>query len=160
MCILSTVFCDFRACGSISIPTTPIVALTEFLYTDAVSSVHPLLVSWYLISLLCVYLCSWMLIMSMLCSMADAVRSGSCPILFKVPTLNFAIWIMCLHFCNFCCFSSVADFSNTEARAPTSTRRASFQRREERCGLDMWSECGSWLSFNGYFYSHLQKPPL
>ena len=52
--------------------------------------------------------------------MADAVISGSCLILFKVLTLNVAICIVCLHFSNFCCLSSVADFSNTEARAPTS----------------------------------------
>ena len=31
---------------------------------------------------------SWMHIISMLWSMADAVSSGSCPILFKVLTLN------------------------------------------------------------------------
>ena len=42
--------------------------------------------------------------------MADAVSSGSCPILFKVITLNVAILIVCLHFTNCCCLSSVADF--------------------------------------------------
>ena len=36
-------------------------------------------------------------IMSILCSTADAVSSGSCPILFKVLTLNVAICIVCLH---------------------------------------------------------------
>ena len=30
-------------------------------------------------------------IMSILCSSADAISSGSCPILFKVLTLNVAI---------------------------------------------------------------------
>ena len=60
----------------------------------------------------------------MLCSTADAVSSGSCPILFKVLTLNVAICIVCLYFRNFCCLTSVADFSNTEARAPTSAGRA------------------------------------
>ena len=49
--------------------------------------------------------------------MADAVSSGSRPILFKVLTLNVTICIVCLHLNNFC-LSSVADFSNTEA--PTS----------------------------------------
>ena len=44
--------------------------------------------------------------------MADAVSSGSCPILFKVLTLKVAICIVCLHFSNFCCLSSVAGFSN------------------------------------------------
>ena len=58
--------------------------------------------------------------------MADAASSGSCPILFKVLTLNVAICIVCLHFSNFCCLSSVADFSNTEARAPTPAGRAPF----------------------------------
>ena len=59
--------------------------------------------------------------MSMLLSITDAVSFGSRPILFKVLTLNVAICIACLHFSNFCfSLSSVADFSNTEARAPIS----------------------------------------
>ena len=65
-------------------------------------------------------------IMSILCSSADAISSGSCPILFKVLTLNVAICSVCLHFSSFDCLSSVADFSNTEARAPTSAGRAPF----------------------------------
>ena len=65
-------------------------------------------------------------IMSILCSTADAVSLGSCPILFKVLMLNVAICIVCLHFSSFCCLSSVADFSNTEARAPTSAGCAPF----------------------------------
>ena len=88
------------------------------------ASVHSLPVL-YLISLLCVYLCSWMHIMSMLWPMVDAVSSGSCPILFKVLTLNVAICIVRLHFSNFC-FRSEADFSNTEAWAPTSAGRTPF----------------------------------
>ena len=119
-------FSDFRTCGPISIPTPPTVALTEFFHADAVASVHPLPVSWYLISSLCVYLCYWMHIMSMLWSTANAVSSDSCPIRFKVLTLNVAICIVCLHFINFCCLSSVADFSNTEASAPTSAGRVPF----------------------------------
>ena len=84
--------------------------------------------------------------------MADAVSSGSCPILFKVLTLNIAICIVCLHFSNFCLSS---DFSNTETRAPTSVGHALFfYPREERCGLYMWFEYGSWLSFDDCFYSH------
>ena len=61
-----------------------------------------------------------------LISSADAISSGSCPILFKVLTLNVAICSVCLHFSSFDCLSSVADFSNTEARAPTSAGRAPF----------------------------------
>ena len=48
--------------------------------------------------------------------------SGSCPIFFKVLTLNVAI----VAYCHFCCLSSVADFSNTEARASTLAGRAPF----------------------------------
>ena len=138
-CIFSITFSVFRACGSISIPTTPIVALTEFFHADSVASVHSLPVSWYLIFSLCVYLCSWMHIMSILCSMADAVSSCSCPILFKVLTLNVAICTVCLHFSNFCCLSSVADFSDTGARAPTPAGRAPFlpARRALRFGLSV-----------------------
>ena len=65
-------------------------------------------------------------IMSILCSTADAINSGSCPILFKVLMLNVAICSVCLHFSSFCHLSSVADFSNTEVRAPTSAGRAPF----------------------------------
>ena len=156
-CILSMLLSDFTALGPISMPTPPTVALVEFFHADTVASVHPFPVSWYLISLLWVYLCSCMHIMSVLCSTADAVSSGSLPILFKVQTLNVAMCIVCLHFSSFCCLSSVADFSNTEARAPTSAGRAPpfFYPREERCGLCMWFECGSWLYFDGCFYSHL-----
>ena len=114
-CIFSILFSDFGARGPISTPTPPIVALIEFFHADAVASVHPLPVSWYSISSLWVYLCSCMHIKSTLWSIADTVSSGSCPILFKVLTLNVAIWIECLHFSNFCfSLSSVADFSNTE----------------------------------------------
>ena len=35
-------FSDFKACGPISIPTPPIMALTEFVHADAVASVQPL----------------------------------------------------------------------------------------------------------------------
>ena len=81
-------------------------------------------------------------IMSILCSTADAISSGSCPILFKVLTLNIAICIVCLHFSSFCCLSYVADFSNTETRAPTSAGRAPFFTRAKSdavcvCGLSV-----------------------
>ena len=71
----------------------------------SVASDQPLPVSWYLISSECVYLCSCMHIMSILCSSADAISSGSCPILFRVLTLNVAICSVCLHFSSFDCLS-------------------------------------------------------
>ena len=104
------------------------MALTEFFH--AVASVHPLPVSWYLISSLRVYLCSRMHIMSMLWSTADAASSGNCPILFKVLTLNVVICVVRLHFSNFCfSLSSAADFSNTDTRAPTPAGRVPFFTR-------------------------------
>ena len=97
-CILSMLLSVFSALGPISIPTPPTDALTEFFHADTVTSIHPLPVSWYLISSVWVYRCSCIQIMSILCSTADAVSSGSWPILFKVLTLNVAICIVCLHF--------------------------------------------------------------
>ena len=44
-CIFSMLFSDFRACGSISIPTPPIMSLTEFFHADAEANVHLLPVS-------------------------------------------------------------------------------------------------------------------
>ena len=116
----------FNALGPISMHSPTTVDLAVFFHADTVASVHPLPVSWYLISSLRVYLCSCIHIMPILCSTADAVSAGSWPIIFKVQTLNVAICIVCLHFSSFCCLSSVADFSNTESRAPTSAGRASF----------------------------------
>ena len=80
--------------------------------------------------------------MSILCSTADAISSGSCPILFKVLTLNVAICIVCLHFSSFCRFSSVAYFLNTDARAPTLAGCAPIFTRAKSdaicvCGLSM-----------------------
>ena len=80
-------------------------------------------------------------IMSILCSSADAISSGSCPILFKVLTLNVAICSVCLHFSSFDCLSSVADFSNTEARAPTSAGRAPFFTRAKSNAVCVCSLC-------------------
>ena len=97
-CILSMLLSVFNALGPISIPMPPTVALTEVFHADRVASVHPLPVLWYFISSVWVYPCSCMHIMSILCSTADAVSSGSWPILFKVLTLNVAICIVCLHF--------------------------------------------------------------
>ena len=122
-CILSMLLCVFNPLGPISIPTPPTLALTEFFHADTVASVHPLQVWWYLISSVCVYRCSCMQIMSILCSTVNAVISCSWTILFRVRTLNVTICIIYLHFSSFC-LSSVADFSNTEARAPTSAGRA------------------------------------
>ena len=140
-CILSMLLSVFIALDPISIPTPPTVALTEFFQADTVASIHPLPVWWYLIYSVCVYLCSWMQIMSILCSTADAISSGSWPILFRVLTLNVAICIVYLHFSSFCLsLSSVADFSNTEARAPTSAGRAPFLpvRRAMRFMYVVW----------------------
>ena len=48
--------------------------------------------------------------MSMLRSITEAVSSGSWPILYKVLTLNVAIYIVLLHLSNFCfCLSSVVE---------------------------------------------------
>ena len=138
-CIFPMLFSDFRDRRPISIPKPPVVALIEFFHADAVASVHPFPESWYLISSLCVYRCSWMHIMSMSWSMADAFSTGSWPTLFKILWLNLAICIVPLNFSTFC-LSSVADFSNTEARAPTSTGRAPFlpARRAMWFGHVVW----------------------
>ena len=149
-CILSMLLSLFSALGPISIPTPPTDALTEFFHADTVTSILPLLVSWYLISSVWVYRCSCIQIMSILCSTADAVSSGSWPILFRVLRLNVAICIVCLHFSSFC-LSSVADFSNTEARVQPQQDAPLFYPREERCSLCMWFEYESWLSFDGCF---------
>ena len=141
-------FSVLNALGPISNPTPPTAALTEFFHSDTVTCDHTLPVSWSLISSVCVYLCSWMHIISILCSTADVISSGSCPILFKVLTLNVAICSVCLHFSSFCRLSSVADFSNTEARVPTSAGRTPFLPARSLC---MWFECGPWLSFDGCF---------
>ena len=119
-------FSVFNALGPISNLTPPTVTLKEFFHADTVTSDHPLPVSWYLISSVCMHLCFCMHIMLILCSTADAISSGSCPILFKVFTLNVAICSVCLHFSNFGRLRSVADYSNAEAGAPTSAGPAPF----------------------------------
>ena len=115
----------FNALGPISIPTPPTLHWQSFSMSIQwlVSIDFP--ISWYLISSVWVYRFSCMQIMSILCSTADAVSSGSWPILFRVLTINIAICIVCIHFSSFC-LSSVAAFSNTEVRARTSAGRSPF----------------------------------
>ena len=151
-----------NALSPISIPTPPTVALAEFFHADTVANVHPLPVSWYLTSSVCVYLSSCMHIMSILCSTADAVSSGSWPILFKFLTLNVTVCIVCLHFSSFCYLSSVADFSNTEARAPTSAGCAPFlpARRAMRFMYVVWvwvMVIFRWLFFILIYRSHTYR---
>ena len=142
-------FSDISARGPISIPTPPMMTLTEFPQIDAETNVYPLHVSWYFISsslwwhqIACTH------IMSMLWSFADAVSTGSWPILF-ILTLNVAIFIVLLQLSNFCfclSFRSAADFSNTGTRTRTSAERTPFffYLCKRRYGLDMWIEWDSW----------------
>ena len=80
-------------------------------------------------------------IMSILYSSADAISSGSCPILFKVLTLNVAICNVCLHFSSFDCLSSVADFSNRGQGSNLSRTHPFFTRAKSDavcvCGLSV-----------------------
>ena len=69
--------------------------------------------------------------------MAYAVSSSSSPILSQVPMLNVAICIVRLHFSNFC-LSSVADFSNTEARSSTGHAPLLPTRRVVGFGQVVW----------------------
>ena len=158
-CILLMRISDFRSRGPISLPTPSIVALPELFQADADAdtNVHLLPLSWYLIYSLWMYLCSCMHIMSILWSITEAVCSGSWPILLKVLTLNVTICIVRLHFSNFCfSFSTVAEFSNTWSRAPTSAGRTPFLPAGSviRSGQVVWvwvMVIFQWLCF----YSHL-----
>ena len=96
----------------------------------------PMLIQW-LASIHCQYCDIWYARCACICVLIcilclsyivrfSAISSGSWPILLKVQTLNVAVCIVCLHFSSFCCLSSVADFSNTEARAPTSAEHSLF----------------------------------
>ena len=126
-CIFSMLFSGFRARGPINIPAPPTVTLKEFFHANVKTNIHPLPVSWYLISLLWIYLCSCWHIMSILSHIAEAVSYSSWSILFKFLTLNITIFIVLLHFRNFCFrLSFVADFSNPRVRAPYSAGRAPF----------------------------------
>ena len=143
-CIFSMLFSDFRARHSISIPTPPI---TEFfsMQIQRKTSIHCLY--WDILYLsLWSNLYSCMHILSMLWSNAEALSSGSWPILFDVLTLNVAICIELLHFSNFSfSLNSVTNFSNTRARAPNSAGPAPFfYPREELRGLDMRFDKLSW----------------
>ena len=69
-------------------------------------------------------------------------RTTSCILTELLYVLNVAICIVCFHFSSFCCLRSVADFSNTEARAPVSVGRAPFFTRAKSdavyvCGLSV-----------------------
>ena len=82
---------DFSARGLRSIPTHPIVALTEFFQADADTNVQPFPDSWYFISISpWSNLCSCTHMMSIFFSATEAVSSGSWPIVFSVLTLNVA----------------------------------------------------------------------
>ena len=155
-CIFWMLFSDFRACGLISIPT-PITELSKIFHVDAKTNIHPLPVSWYFISLLWMYLCSCMHIMSILWSFAEAVSSSSWLILFKVLTLNVTICTVLLHFSNFYfSLSSVADFFENWGQGSNLSRtHPFFYPSKERGGLDKWFECESWQSWWLCFYSHL-----
>ena len=128
---------DFRTHRLISIPTPPITLLTIF-YADDKTNAHPSPISWYFISSLWWYLYSCMHTMSILWSITDAVGSSSWPILFKVLKSNVTFCIVHLYLSSFC-LNSVADFSNTGARAPISAGPPPFlYLREGQCRLDMW----------------------
>ena len=63
-------------------------------------------------------------------------------VLFYLRFLNVTICSVCLHFSSFCRLSSVADFLNTEDRAPTSAGRTPFLTALKSdavcvCGLSM-----------------------
>ena len=145
----------FNDLGPISIPTPPTVALTVFFHADTVASVHPLPVSWYLICSVWVYRWSCMQSMSILCSTADALSSCRWHILFRVLTLNVAFCIVCLHFSSFC-LSSVADFSNTEARV-----RSFFTHTKSDavyvCGLSVGHRYHSMAVFILIYRSHSHR---
>ena len=150
----------FNALGPIRIPIPHTVTLTEFFHADSVASVHPLLVSWYLISSVCVYLCSCMHIMSILCSPADAVSSGSCPILFKVLTLNVAICIVCLHFSSFLLFELCSWFFEHWGQGSSLSRTRPFFTRAKGdavyvCGLSVGH---GYLSMAVFILIHRSHP--
>ena len=142
-CIFSMLFSEYRACGPISIPTPPIVALKEFFpwrHWDK----RPSIASIVIFNIFAMNI-SGTHIMPMIIYVAGAVSLGSWLILFKVSTLNVTICIMRLHFTNFFSLSSVAYFFfSPGAKVSTCTGCALFCPCEERCGLDKWFECESW----------------
>ena len=91
--------------------------------------------------------CSCIHIMSMLRSIPKAISSESWYILFEVLTLTVAISIRHLHFDNSCFYlSSVADFSNTGARDPTSAGRTPFSTHTKSDAV--WASCLSMRRVN------------
>ena len=72
----------------------------------------------------------------------------SCQLRFKFLTLNVVIRIVLLHLSNFCP-SSVADFSNTGARAPTLAESIAFLPMQRMMRLWVWvMVIFQWLYFN------------
>ena len=96
-----------KVLGPIRIPTPLIMVLTEIFHADAKTNLHRLPVSWYFKSLLLIYQCFSMHIMSMLWTIAEAVDSTGWPILFKVLNLNVVICIVPLHFSNIVTYSQL-----------------------------------------------------
>ena len=126
-CILSLIFGNFRACGSIRVPTPPIVALTEFfpcIYRDKCQPIAGIVISNIFSMNVSVFLYAYYVYVMIYCR---SCQLGSWPILFTVLTLNFGISIVRLHFSNFCfSLSSGRILPNTGARAPTLVGRAPF----------------------------------
>ena len=105
------------------------------------------------------YLCSYMHIMSILCSTADAVSSGSWPILFKVLTLNVATCIVCLHFSSFLLFELCSWFFEHWGQGSNLSRRRSFFTRAKSdavyvCGLSVGHGYLSMAAFILIYRSH------
>ena len=122
-CILSMLLSVFNTLGPISIlPLLPWHWLSFSMSIQWLASIHCQFCDiWYLwceciSSIVCKLCLSYVLRPMQLALVVD---------LFRVLTLNVAICIFCLHFSSFC-LSSVADFSNTEARTPTSAGRVPF----------------------------------
>ena len=134
-CISSILLSDFTDRGSISIPTPP---MAEFFHADTETNVHPLPVSWYFISSQYWYLCSCMHTMYTLWYIADAVSSGSGPILFKVLTLNVGICIVILHFLFVWVLQLI--FRTLRPELQPQQNAPLFYSREGRWGLDVWFE--------------------
>ena len=113
--IFSVVFSDYGGCSPISIPKPPIVALTEFsMQMQWLASIHCQYpdISYPPYECTCVLVCIF-------CLCYDLSPRRLAPRV--VLTFNVTICTVRLHFSHFCfSLSSVADFSNTWARAPTS----------------------------------------
>ena len=136
--IFSTLLSDFRAQEQRSIPTYPITTLTQLIQADAGINIHPLPVSSYFIS--CsqwLYQCSCIYTMSIFCPATVTVNFGSWSKLFKVLTLSDAMSTVLLHLRNVCLnLRSIADFSNSVARAPTQRNTTLVFPRLGHCSLD------------------------